>query len=59
VLHEARVACACSLLRQQAMRQRSVAEMGHEAGFSNAAHFARVFRQYTGQSPAAFRRRSS
>jgi AraC family transcriptional activator of tynA and feaB len=59
VLHEARVAGACSLLRQQAMRHSSLVEIGRAAGFSNAAHFTRVFRQYTGQSPAAFRRLSS
>jgi AraC family transcriptional activator of tynA and feaB len=59
MLHEARVAAACALLRGQAPRHRSTDAIGREAGFSNAAHFSRVFRRYTGQSPAAFRRLSS
>lgn len=35
--------------------RRSVIDAAAESGFSNASHFARVFRRFTGQSPSRFR----
>ena len=38
-------------------RQRSIAEIAAEAGFSDQSHFARVFRRATGQTPREFRQK--
>jgi AraC family transcriptional regulator len=35
-------------------RKRSVIEAAADSGFTNASHFARVFRRFTGQSPSRF-----
>lgn len=34
----------------------TVASIAYELGFDNASHFARAFRQWTGQSPSEFRK---
>lgn len=36
--------------------EETIAAIAYELGFDNASHFARAFRQWTGQSPTAFRR---
>lgn len=35
----------------------SVTDISHSLGFSSSQHFAGVFKQYTGQTPSAFRRK--
>ena len=49
---EQRVAKAKQLLRQQ---ERSLLEIASDCGFSSQSHFNKVFRQYTGTTPKAYR----
>jgi AraC-like DNA-binding protein len=48
-----RIAFAASRLADS---RASVTEVAHELGFSDSAHFARVFRAHTGLSPRAYRK---
>ena len=52
LLHE-RIRIAQAMLRAGG---KSVEEVGRECGFSNASHFAKVFRKYTGHSPSQYRK---
>ncbi len=52
-LNRYRVKIARQLLDTQ---HKSITEIGLEAGFSNSAHFSRVFHQHTGQSPREYLR---
>jgi AraC family transcriptional regulator len=52
VLHR-RIERARSLLGDL-RRRRSIIEAAAESGFTNASHFARVFRRFTGVSPSRF-----
>lgn len=45
---------ASRLLREQ--HDMIVSEIARKCGFDDAAYFARVFRQFTGQSPTAYRK---
>lgn len=55
-LISARLETAVRMLESPAFRRLTTAEIARRAGFSGASHFARVFRQRTGVSPARFRR---
>ena len=52
LLHE-RIRVAQALLRAGG---KSTEEVGRECGFSNASHFAKVFKKYTGHSPSEYRK---
>ncbi len=52
LLHE-RVRVAQAMLRAGGM---SAEEVGRRCGFSNASHFAKVFKRYTGFSPSEYRK---
>jgi len=52
-LHQLRVAEACRLLVHS---QLPITGVAHAAGFHNLAHFGRVFKRETGQTPRGFRR---
>jgi AraC-like DNA-binding protein len=54
-LLERRVARAKRLLASD----RSLSEIALELGFYDQSHFTRVFKQSTGETPAAFRRRTN
>jgi AraC-like DNA-binding protein len=56
LLNEARVDHAKALLRQPSWGDRTIADIGRQAGFAGTANFSRVFHRHTGQSPAEFRR---
>lgn len=49
-----RVREACDRLRDE---EQSLAEIALSAGFTDQSHFTRVFRRFTGTTPAAFRRK--
>ena len=51
---QARHAAAASLLRSQAY---SVVEVAFITGFADQSAFTRAFKRWTGETPAAFRRR--
>jgi AraC family transcriptional regulator len=51
-LHKLRVQFACQQLRHPALALSSIAA---EAGFADQSHFTRVFKQFTGMTPGAFR----
>lgn len=51
VLNDARLEAAAELLRDQ---QKSVKEVAHEVGFSNASAFYRAFKRWTGYSPSDY-----
>lgn len=51
-----RIQEACRLLT---LTDRSIEEIAEAVGFANRHHFTRVFRQYTGEGPAQFRRGQS
>ena len=48
-----RVRAACHQLR---MQDYSLAMIAAECGFADQSHFTRVFRKFTGKTPAQFRR---
>ena len=52
-LNEIRLRHARRALRQS---ERSIAAIAREVGYDDPAYFSRVFRRYTGESPAAWRR---
>lgn len=54
-LARTRVAAACALLKETDLPSAAIAE---RCNFSDASYFARVFRKFTGESPAAYRRRN-
>lgn len=53
-LNRARIARAERLLPDT---DRSITRIAHECGFSSSQYFARLFREYVGESATAFRRR--
>jgi AraC-like DNA-binding protein len=53
VIRKARVQRGCALLCESDL---SLAEVADAAGFFDQSHFTRVFRQYTGTTPGAYRR---
>jgi len=52
VVHEMRVAHACSLLRES---QQSILDIAYSSGFNNVSNFNRVFRRLRGCSPREYR----
>ncbi len=54
-IYAERVRAACRLLRQTAQRDRSIAQIAYQVGFTQAAHFSRTFKSHTGMTPRAFR----
>lgn len=54
-LMSARVALATRMLESPLMARLTISEIGRRAGFSDASHFTRVFRRYTGRTPAQVR----
>ena len=52
-LWEKRLRRAADLVKHSGLR---VSEVAHATGFSSAAHFARAFKEFHGQSPSALRR---
>jgi AraC family transcriptional regulator len=52
-LRECRLQRAAALLRD---RKRSLADIAAQAGFTDASHFSRTFREAFGCTPAAWRR---
>jgi AraC-like DNA-binding protein len=50
-----RLGAARSALRDQTFAHKSIKEIAFESGFSDAAHFSRVFRQRFGTTPSEFR----
>jgi AraC-like DNA-binding protein len=51
ILNDARLEAAAELLRD---RRKSVKEVAHEVGFSNASAFYRAFKRWTGYSPSEY-----
>jgi AraC family transcriptional regulator len=51
-LHRLRVQFAC---RQLARKGTNLAAVAAAAGFADQSHFTRVFKQFTGMTPGAFR----
>jgi AraC-like DNA-binding protein len=49
---------ACMRELRQASDSRAITDIALSWGFNNPAHFSRVFREFTGQSPSAFRETS-
>lgn len=56
LINERRVAHARRLLRDPALRRRSIASIGLDSGFGAIGTFNRVFKERTGQTPSAWRR---
>jgi AraC-like DNA-binding protein len=54
LLNEQRKESALAMLRS---RERTVDDVASRLGYSNAANFTRAFRQWTGTTPTAYRRR--
>lgn len=54
-LMTARVALATRMLESPLMARLTISEIGRRAGFSDASHFARVFRRHTGRTPVQIR----
>lgn len=59
VIRSRRIAEARKLLRSKRSRGRSIAAVGYQVGFADAAYFNRVFRKETGQTPAGYRDQAS
>lgn len=59
VLMSSRVALATRMLESPLMKRLTIAEIGRRAGFSDASHFARVFRRHTGSTPLQQRKTDS
>lgn len=55
VLMSSRVALATRMLESPLMKRLTIAEIGRRAGFSDASHFARVFRRHTASTPVQLR----
>ena len=55
VVQQARSAAARQMLKE---RRPSIADVARLLGYSDAAHFTRAFRRWTGTTPRDFRRRS-
>lgn len=55
MLMAARVELALRMLESPLLARLTTAEIGRRAGFSDASHFARVFRRHTGSTPAQVR----
>ncbi len=51
-----RLAACRRSLGDPAQQRRSIAEIALGNGFSSVAHFGRVFREHTGQTPGDYRR---
>lgn len=51
-LMRARIRLACGMVLAG---EKSISEIAQESGFCNQAHFAKVFRAYTGMTPTAYR----
>lgn len=54
-LMRARIRLACGMVLAG---DKSISEIAEESGFCNQAHFAKVFRAYTGMTPTAYRNSS-
>jgi AraC-like DNA-binding protein len=59
VLMAARISVAARMLASPLFKRLTTAEIGRRAGFSDASHFARVFKRHTGTTPVAARRDSA
>ena len=58
LMQKSRVEVAARMLESPLFKRLTVAEIGRRAGFSEASHFSRAFKQRTGYSPAELRRGS-
>jgi AraC-like DNA-binding protein len=56
LLMDARVERAAGMINSRSFDRLTVAEVGRRAGFSDASHFARVFRKRLGMTPGQMRR---
>ena len=54
-LLERRLERAAALLRHESWRQRKIAEIAAQAGFTDLSYFNRAFRRRFGTTPSAFR----
>lgn len=59
VIRNRRITEAKRLLASRQTRARSIAVIGYRVGFADPAHFSRVFRKQTGETPAEYRDRCS
>jgi len=55
-IQQQRLAACVQALRDPAQAQRGITDIALSCGFSSLSHFSRAFRQFTGDSPSAFRR---
>jgi AraC-like DNA-binding protein len=51
-VNEYRLVHASKLLAE---KQMAISDIAFEAGFQNVSHFTRLFKQFTGMSPSAYR----